>query len=423
MDIEKSIVYSCTDSESMKIYVRYGIDKEMFADPFFGAMFDYAKEHFVTHGASKEAPTEEIMRFKFAEFPTEGDVASPSYLVEQLKELYAKRCLVGKLRDISPLLQENPLDAAIALQEEIANIIDLSSNTENKIVYGENVELQKQAEESLVDNNFTEGVPYPYKQLTEHTGGIRLGEITILSAPPSCGKSWWCCHNALEAKKKGWNVYFATLEMQPVVMSQRINLIKCGLDVKTVVPTAKYTSGIDVDFYKPYIDKAREEIANMPGKLVIESPQNNTVRGIFSNARQNGCNFVIIDQLQFIARTGNRSRTEQIEQIINEIAQEARNHPSGQKMAVLLISQLNREGVNEQKNGKMASMTNLAMSASLEQIADCVLTLGQTDEEKNLDLMTLVINKGRRFPSIGFQLFWSIKERPLFYITRVLEQW
>ena len=66
------------------------------------------------------------------------------------------------------------------------------------------------------------GVPYPFKEMTEWTGGIRDGEMCIFVAPAGMGKTCLACKTALEAIRAGYNVYFASLELSIENIAQRI---------------------------------------------------------------------------------------------------------------------------------------------------------------------------------------------------------
>lgn len=418
MDIEKSVVGLTTDIDALLKFYDGDIDGSMFEDIAYQNMYDYAVEYLTTHGAMKEAPTAAVMQYKFPNFPTDADKAEPSYLIDKLKTLVAKRLLKEAITGTAALIQEDAVKAAVILQDNIAEIIAKTCISSTKLVYGSDMEAQRKMEQELIDNENVIGVPYPFYELNTLTGGIRPGEIAIFMGPSGYGKSWFACYTALCAKEAGWNTYFATLEMPVSVMTQRIDLIQTNKDPKTIVPPMTYTQGLADPICNDFMDKARQDIADMPGQLIIDDPLNRTVSGIFANARQNDCDFVIIDQLSCLVRSKANSRTEAIEQIVAEIANEARSHPSGKKLMVLLLSQMNREGIKAQSDGGVGDMTNIALSSSLEQYADAIIGIGRTHEMKESNLMNMAVLKGRRFPSKGWITMWSTAERALFCVAQ-----
>lgn len=413
-DIERELIASLTSAEALDTYFKNDVNGSLFADSRYGDIFDWAKSYYANYGGMETPPSAEVIADNFEDYPeivsdAKGG-ATPAYLVSELRTMVAKRGIQQAVREVSNTITDDAISSALILQERLSGIISQATQVRSQIVYGEDLEGQRRAAMQLVAAESTDGVPYPIKEMNEHSGGMRLGEITILMAPPSQGKSWFACACALSAKNSGHNAYFASLEMDTAVMAQRIELLWANR-ATAAVPPLDYSSGLVLPEYSVAMEQAMKEIADMPGKLVIDAPQNRTVAGLFASARMHGCNFIIIDQLQFISRPKGDSRTEQIEQIINAIAAEARNHPSGEKMAVLLLSQMNREGVKGQASGKIGNMTNLAMSASLEQVADTVWGLGRSDEMKATQLMNIATMKARRFPEVGWQLNWQTKSR------------
>ena len=62
--------------------------------------------------------------------------------------------------------------------------------------------------------------------MQEWTGGIHPGEMAVLVAPAGMGKTMVACKTALEAVRQGWSVYFATLELEPLDIAQRVEYME-----------------------------------------------------------------------------------------------------------------------------------------------------------------------------------------------------
>ena len=75
----------------------------------------------------------------------------------------------------------------------------------------------------------------------------------------------------------------------------------------------------------------------------------------------------------------------------------------------MLLHQMNREGARNQAKGtgKVGSMTDIAGSAWVEQIADIVWGIGRNEEERNNNIMNVATLKVRNVSPVGWRLYWD----------------
>ncbi|QXJ36720.1 DNA helicase [Eggerthella phage LE2-3] len=231
--------------------------------------------------------------------------------------------------------------------------------------------------------------------------------------------TWFAAKTALEAARQGWNVYFASLELDPYDIGRRTELLHVNRD-QIVVPVDKFLKGIEMPRYVQALDRARDEIGGLPGKLVIDQPPmpERTPSALIQNAKMCGCNFVVIDQLQFVKKNPKiQSLYEQTADCIYTLKNLIASPSDNQKMPVLLLHQMTREGVKNAKDG-IGTAQDIAHSSVVEQLADVIWALGCTEEEENISVMKLVTLKTRRYGRMGYKLRWELKYQALIDLMR-----
>ena len=167
--------------------------------------------------------------------------------------------------------------------------------------------------------------------------------------------------------------------------------------------------------YIQALDRARDEIGQLPGRLVIDQPsmKERTPSDLVQNAKMNGCNFIIVDQLQFVTKNPKiQSLYEQTADCIYTIKNLIASPADNVKTPMLLLHQMTREGVKNAKDG-IGTAQDIAHSSVVEQLADVIWALGNTEEESKISIMKLVTLKTRRYGNMGYKLRWELKRQAL----------
>lgn len=421
LDVETEIAATLTDPNALMVYYQSGIDASQFADPKMAEMYSFASDYFLNFAAMRGAPTLDVLRERFPDYDalTQGAAgAAPSYLSKKLKDQYCEFQLTDALRMGVENMGLDAEQKVKMLRDTLSVIVDNVTPRQQKIVYGdgESMELyKKMANAKLAEV----GAPYPFEELNVETGGIKPGELAVLVAPTGKGKTWFAAKTALEAARQGWNVYFASLELDPYDIGRRTELLHVNRD-QIVVPVDKFLKGIEMPRYVQALDRARDEIGGLPGKLVIDQPPmpERTPSALIQNAKMCGCNFVVIDQLQFVKKNPKiQSLYEQTADCIYTLKNLIASPSDNQKMPVLLLHQMTREGVKNAKDG-IGTAQDIAHSSVVEQLADVIWALGCTEEEENISVMKLVTLKTRRYGRMGYKLRWELKYQALIDLMR-----
>lgn len=209
------------------------------------------------------------------------------------------------------------------------------------------------------------GVPSGLYDLDEMTTGFYPGDMTILAARPSMGKTSLVLRLALNvAKKVPGNVAIFSLEMSGEQLVRR--LVSMQSQVNSSVLKKKELSQ---DNYRRLAD-ACEVLYELP--LFID--ESSDISGLEMRGkcrrlqREGGLSLVIVDYLQLMRGS---KRTENRVQEISEIARSLKGLAKELKVPVIALSQLNR-GV-EQRDNKRPQLMDLRESGSIEAEADLVM--------------------------------------------------
>ena len=203
---------------------------------------------------------------------------------------------------------------------------------------------------------------------TQTYGGFGPGQLIILAARPSIGKTAIMLQMAKAAALGGFPATIFSLEMTKEELGKRL-LFSTG----RVVPRELVRGDVGSD-YGP----AKEEIKALP---LFINDESRTLAGLLSRitvARMQGrCEIAFIDYLGLI--TIDESGRAPLYQQIAKATRELKLIAKRQKIPIVLLCQLNRESVKEKENGKPRSpeLYDLRDSGSIEQDADIVLMLEQ----------------------------------------------
>ncbi len=254
------------------------------------------------------------------------------------------------------------------------------------------------------------GTPSGFKDIDEKTGGFQPGNLIILAARPSMGKSALVCNIAENAALAGHAVALFSLEMSESELAQRFLASQARIKGEELrrgrVPETKW----------PTIIGASQKLAQAP--LFIDDSSDTGVLEVRAKTRrlhhqmEGGLGLIIIDYLQLMRHEGRvESRVEQVGQISRGLKGLARELG----IPVIALSQLSR--AVEQRHEKRPILSDLRESGQVEQDADLVMFIYREEyyekESERAGEADIIIAKHRNGP-VGDVVLTFHKEYPKF---------
>jgi replicative DNA helicase len=215
------------------------------------------------------------------------------------------------------------------------------------------------------------GVPTGFADLDNLTNGLHPGQMVIVAARPSIGKSTLALDLARSAAiRHQMTVGFFSLEMSKSEIVMRL------LSAEASVPLNHIRNGHMREEDWTRLNSRLGQIGSAP--LYIDDSPNLTMMEIRSKARRlkqsHGLRLVIIDYMQLMS-SGKKVESRQLE--VSEFSRQVKLLAKELDVPVVALSQLNRSP--EQRADKRPQLGDLRESGSLEQDADVVILLHRED--------------------------------------------
>jgi len=372
----------------------------------------------------KSSPTDILMVTNYLTDKGELDlVGGASYLAELITltpssaniSSYAKiireKSLLRQLIHVATGLSEKAYDADY---EDINSFMD---HVEGEVF---NLSEQKQAgglvpvrdlvkisldmiEDRYKNKNQMTGVSSGFTELDKMTGGFQPGDLIILAARPSMGKTALSLNLAQHAAfKEKKNVAYFSIEMGREQLMMRI------LASEAHIPISDVRGGRIQDAAWPGLIHAATVVSEAP--LYIDDTSGISPFEIRAQARrlkrQKGLDMIFIDYLQIMDL---KQRVENRERQVSEISRLLKSIAKELKIPVIALSQLNR-GV-EGRQERQPMLSDLRESGSIEQDADLIMMLYREDyyDKENAQekgVAEVLIRKQRNGPTGTVKLKW-----------------
>jgi replicative DNA helicase len=254
-------------------------------------------------------------------------------------------------------------------------------------------ELRKMEKLSREGTSLT-GTPSGFRDLDEITGGFQPGNLIVLAARPSMGKSTLATNIAENAAiDHGRPVALFSLEMSETELAHRF------IASQAKISSDELRKGRVKGERWPKVLKAVEKLASAP--IFIDDSSDIGILEVRAKARRlharHGLDLLIVDYLQLMRPDGrSESRVEQIGQISRGLKILAREL----EIPVIAVSQLSR--AVESRNPPIPMLSDLRESGNIEQDADLVMFVYREEyynrESERLGEADLIMAKHRNGP-------------------------
>ncbi|AEF95536.1 replicative DNA helicase [Desulfotomaculum nigrificans CO-1-SRB] len=323
--------------------------------------------------------------------------ANAEYYARIVEEKALTRALISVSTRIASRGYEGVESPEELLDEAERSILELSqrrSTTTFTPIKDILVDTFENLEQVYNNRGKINGVPTGFIELDHMTNGFQKGDLIILAARPSMGKTALAILiGQYAALKHKIPVAIFSLEMSKEQLVQRM------LCSEAMVDAHKVRTGnlSDEDWSK--LSEAARHLSRAP--IYLDDTGAATVREMRSKARrlkaEKGLGLIIIDYLQLMS---GGKRIENRQQEIADISRKLKGLAKELGVPVLALSQLSR--AVESRTDKRPMMSDLRESGSIEQDADLIMFIYR-DEYYNPDsekkgIAEIIIAKQRNGP-------------------------
>lgn len=231
-----------------------------------------------------------------------------------------------------------------------------------------------------------------FASINELTSGWQRGDMDIIAARPSIGKTTFAINSAIAAARSGRRVIYFSMEMTAEQLEARI------LACISKIPLTRIIGGFIIEHEWAAMSAAIGEIAELP--FAIDDTPGITPREIRSKVRRRrsvdgAVDVVVIDYVQIMGsdmRQRNASKRERIAEnalLLQKLAKE-------ESFALLLLSQLSRKG--QDRTDPRPQLSDLRDAGELEEYADIVAFLHRKHHREG-GVTNFIIEKQRNGPA------------------------
>lgn len=240
----------------------------------------------------------------------------------------------------------------------------------------------------------------------DERGGLQPGDLVIIAAETSQGKSSMALNIAVSAAKNKKSVAYYSLEMTAYQLAARIASMKTGItankilyDTLDVVKTDTITRVLaDTDAYPIFYDESSTSSIDV------------ILRSIRKMKNRYDIKLVVVDYLQILST--NR-KVQNNELFMGDVARSLKNIAKELGICVLALSQLNRAAGDGQKG-----INRIRSSGQIAEAADTVMIIKRDNKDleevvdgrtAHYDTVTIKIEKGRNIGTgeFGCRFYYS----------------
>lgn len=415
-DLESVILGACLTETTAMVLVGDKLSPEMFYETKFGEIYSALLSMYhsgkaidlVTVRAELASRGKlEAVGGAYELVRLAGRVASSAHLEYHaliLRQMYIRREMIAGLHT----LLASAADESVDLSDALADLHRLAGHLESGAVSNNCLrDMERLMQDTLeqmdkrVENNRNgiTGIPTGLRELDRLTAGWQQGDLNIIAARPSVGKTAFALHLALAAGRAGKHVLVNSLEMQGERLGDRW---LCAQAANVDAGHLK-TGLLDAGERQQALEAARL-LSALP--VYVDDNPKMSMDHIRSSAllqkSKGRCDLLIIDYLQLCEmKSGQKNRNR--EQEVAEASRKAKLIAKELDIPVILLCQLNREC--EMRADKRPALSDLRESGAIEQDADVVMLLyrpalyGLTSEHRS------------KFPSEGLGMVILAKHR------------
>ena len=343
------------------------------------------KEIIAARGLSEELPEERLIYLA----ESCADTANMKYYAGVVREKGLLRDLIRTADEVITGAMSPAVDFDTFIDDVESRIFAIKADrkrSEPASVFVVGTELLR----VVADKTRKRGIGTGFPTYDRATGGLHPGEVTIVAARPSVGKTGLAACVAVNIAAAGVGVLFESLEMDRLSVGTRIACARAKVDTRRV----RDMECNEIERYR--LDDAIQSTHDMP--LYINDVPGMTILELRADIRAAvvkwDVKLAVIDYLTLI-RTGAKKRGQNRNDEVSDISAAIKGIARECGIPILLLAQLNRASA---ENNAAPELHHLRDSGAIEQDADVVLMLwrklGKGQEDGTCDMAA--IDEARR---------------------------
>ncbi len=343
--------------------------------------------------------------------PLAGNVGMYADIVKRMSTL--RRLIVAATR-IAALGYEAPDDIDGVIEEAERQLFDVTNErieTTFRPIDALMEDGWKKLEELYERQEHLTGVPTGWDELDKLLAGLHRGDLIVVAARPSVGKTAFALNMAVNAAKRGVSVGVFSLEMSAEQLVMRILSSESKVDGQKL-RTGRLSDGDWTPIMNAMgrLDQCDLHVDDTPALSIMELRAK--ARRMF-RGKPNG--LLIVDYLQLMQPQRARSENRQVE--IAEISRGLKILAKELDIPVVALSQLSR--AVEQRADKRPMLSDLRESGAIEQDSDVVMFIhrdtykrddpgddGQRGHVPPKGVAEIIVAKHRNGPTDTVQLIY-----------------
>jgi len=436
LDIERAVLSSILFDPAIYEDVAAVLEPEDFYHPFhqkvFAAMQELEREDQPIDEVFVKEKLEHKNEFDeagFLEILAANPLSNTAAYVKEIKEKALKRDLLHLATQIKKVTVEKDLPVVDVIDEVQSKLYAITTETSSQD-FKTSAQVMKDTLQHLLKmkekgNSILIGLDTGFHELNLKTAGFSPGDLVIIAARPSMGKTAFSLNIAQAVLDQNKGVVFFSLEMPAEQLMLRL------LSAKSAIPLQRLRVGNLSDLEWAEIGRLSDYYENK--KLFIDDEGNLNVHQLRAKLRKlksqhPEIELAIVDYLQLMSGSGTKDRHLEISEISRGLKLLAREL----QIPIIALSQLNRS--LESRPDKRPMLSDLRESGAIEQDADVILFVYRDDvyklkeakqklkeaqekgekvdiqiEEKRVEEAEIIIGKQRNGPT-GVVKLWFHKD-------------
>lgn len=302
------------------------------------------------------------------------DVVSTAHLEIHshiIKQMWMQRELIsitnGKIKLDGENVKEDIFNVSKAIQDINTGLFQKDWKDMSELM----IELAKHQDKMLINEG--KGLTTGIVKLDELNGGFFGGQMIIIGARPSVGKSAFMGQMAIAMAKQGKKVGIISLEMNNNEIAARLSSIETLTDFKTIYRNLFADENARARWYTQITDSF------IGLEIYVTDNTKVSALDIKSKAlklkhQAKGLDCIFVDYLQLVD-ADEKSKFSNRENEIRQISRMVKLMAKDLDIPIIVLCQLNRQSTHRTGNNRYPQLSDLRESGSLEQDADVVMFL------------------------------------------------